>query len=796
MSLEAAAARTISGMNINQRLISIASQNIARANEDDYVRIKATIGADLAGNSTVYEVKRELDALLVAERRSRISKLEYFNTKSEKLSRAQDYLGVPDILGNNNTARNINSAVDKFFSMIQMLSVSPDDISLKSSVVLEANRLATMVSSAAENIEKNRYECDVSIYNCARDMNYLLVDLHNINKTRVTLFSQGGSDEMLSNLDINADKILKKLSEYIDITVVQSDNKYHISSSGVNLLNDNLYKIDYTPISSVSSIINDQKFSAMTVCLADTPSSKQILIPSGVHPLCEDHSRLSDGKIKALAELRDKDLPMILDNLDNLAYVFGQYLNETYSAGVNYPGKTSLVSNREFNLDDNLNFRGKVRFLPLDKHGAPVSTGNYDHVKPLEIDFSDPKHGKSQYKMADLINEINSFFTLGANRVELPNNIDDVRIATTLNSDKKVKFNFEIDNNNDVDEDFGVHNIKVFYQEFRDGELIEMPDAVLTNIAREGKFSHYKIPANLVERTKDVVSLDLRSAPRNINKFIIRAEIHIAGSPSEVDFEIDAVEDTCRYSAVNVVSGEGVIIPKSSGNRYVRASFVDEKGNVVQNRSEKGCLKLSSLNSEFRIVIDDINSSEIGYKGLTQNNFFHALGMNNMFTENPVRKNSALNMKVEKNLVNDYRNLNTGVLQISKFSTNINRAEFLQTGSIGAGNNLTALKLSNLAHSKLDFASSGNISQVDATFSEYSIHVISETISQSRYYRDSKEREELFMENIDARFNSISGVNINEELANMEVLERSFAAQSRVTNVLSDIHDSMMQAFS
>lgn len=185
-----------------------------------------------------------------------------------------------------------------------------------------------------------------------------------------------------------------------------------------------------------------------------------------------------------------------------------------------------------------------------------------------------------------------------------------------------------------------------------------------------------------------------------------------------------------------------------------------------------GNLVIDATNATHGIVINENNTS-IGGRG-----FSHYFGLNDFFTGDPTT-NLSRNIAVRSD--------------ISASPSLIAHGEFNSTAAIAGdtavtiGDNLVAQRMANKFGENLSFAASGNLSATTTTFADYGAQMLSVNAAQAAETTDTKAFKEVLFSDIRFRSESFSGVNLDEEMANLVELQNAFGAVAQVISVTSDL---------
>ncbi len=106
---------------------------------------------------------------------------------------------------------------------------------------------------------------------------------------------------------------------------------------------------------------------------------------------------------------------------------------------------------------------------------------------------------------------------------------------------------------------------------------------------------------------------------------------------------------------------------------------------------------------------------------------------------------------------------------------------------ITVGDATNANNLAGLFSNDQTFRSSGAIAATTTTFTRYSAQVLALQAALASDAKADFAFQEEFQLTLDTRASTLSGVNIDEELSNLVLLEQAFSASARVAQVASEL---------
>jgi flagellar hook-associated protein 1 FlgK len=108
---------------------------------------------------------------------------------------------------------------------------------------------------------------------------------------------------------------------------------------------------------------------------------------------------------------------------------------------------------------------------------------------------------------------------------------------------------------------------------------------------------------------------------------------------------------------------------------------------------------------------------------------------------------------------------------------------------IAPGDNAIAQKLADKFSEQLTFPAVGELPQTGSTLAEYATAILSQSSSEYANVLDQKDFQQALFNELNLRADAASGVNMDEELGNLILLQNAYAASARLITTASDLFD-------
>jgi flagellar hook-associated protein 1 FlgK len=792
--LDLALTNAISGINVNQQSLAAASGNITNANTAGYsrksIQTSTTVlqGVGVGANPVL---QRIVDDFLAQAQRKQTTSTAKAEIVSDYMERIQVYLGSTD--SSQNTT--IMTALDSFFGAVQNVSTSPDQPYFRNQAVKSAESLATVISNLSLNLQSTRYQADLDIATAVSNANNALDHLAAINTALHEAKISGTPQEELFD---KRDTELKELTQYLDVGVTYGDDgTVTLFNQSAELLSQTrLYHLSYTAAGSIEAFKGDKNLGKLTVVPIDRqgnqiPGRSTDLTSGGKS--ADNTTTIKDGKILGLMQIRDTDIPKMLAQLDSLADGLREEVNKISNNGVGYPPPQTLTGTRQIAASRPINFEGSVRIAALSADGTPVASAYSNDeaglFRPLTLDFSKiyGPTGFGKPTNADIIKEVNQYYGPTSNRASMGPLADTKLVAISDNTTGPFEFDLQFDN----------------------------PSAnplTITIVSVDGVASGAGITANPGEITRTgpggLTFTKAGAGPYSIPVVIQVTDPETGITYSDtITYTVPAAASGARGDRYPVASLGGTAIPPeqnaaivspTTNNRIATAQIVDANGNIVTDPDQLGYLQIIG-NNGARIAIDEMTSKEVGSTNVldtrgTLKGFSAYYQLNDFFAQNTgtTLGSSASNLKINQKLIDDPNLMSIAQLSRSNQST-VSGASPLYTYQIGVASNQAAEALVNLRSTSINFKAAGTLPAFTNHAMAYASEIYAFSGSLSNSAESNLTQQNILQKSYDDRASNVSGVNLDEELANTILYQNAYSASARIITVVSTLFDVLLR---
>ena len=172
-------------------------------------------------------------------------------------------------------------------------------------------------------------------------------------------------------------------------------------------------------------------------------------------------------------------------------------------------------------------------------------------------------------------------------------------------------------------------------------------------------------------------------------------------------------------------------------------------------------------------------------------------GGDNFFITDSSNLISTLNIKVRDTGITGTIAVNSAIIaDPSRLSRGtLSASGSLTVGDVGvtAGDKSIVQKIANKFNGDISFTATGGLPTAATTFSEFATEILALNATQARSSANLMESRQVLFDILSARVSTISGVNLDEEMAQLIILENAYAAAARVVSVTQKLFDLLVQ---
>lgn len=310
------------GLSVAQAALKVTGDNMTNSMSASYSRRNIIIG-ELGGMSTpngfygygaqVNGIERAYDAFANNQLRGAISHYSALNGRMEQLADIDNMLA--------DESDNVSVSLNDMFKAMATLSSDPESSAARSAVFNSLKTLSDRFNASGKRLSGLEKSTNTQIEQSAKDINSYTKQLAEINKQLERAQGQGTPPADL--LD-RRDALLEALSEQMGIEVSENPQ------SG---------RVDVTLADGRPLVSGDKAYELKTSPSATDPNKtivSYVDANGNATPLDED--RITKGRLAGLFKFRNDDLALARKELDEIAFMMANRMNEQNAAGLDANG--------------------------------------------------------------------------------------------------------------------------------------------------------------------------------------------------------------------------------------------------------------------------------------------------------------------------------------------------------------------------------------------------------------------------------------------------------------------------
>lgn len=760
-----------------QAALEIIGHNVSNANTPGFSRQQLELasgrpmvlrGLSIGGGVNAQTVRRTVDALLARRISSQVSSLARMDSALILMAEAESLLGEPSGFG-------LSQQIENFFSGINTYASNPDDNVLATGVVQSASGLTSRFNQLANGMDVLRRDTFGQVQLNLQDANLLSQRIADLNQEISSLEPSGVP---ANDLRDKRDLAINELAAIVNVTAREQPNgNVQVFVSGQMLVGSR----------HASEILAELSANGEVV-LRVAGSTKPV--------------EVSGGRIGGLLEFSQGFAPGVGDQLDTLARNMILELNRVHSTGVPQSGPMTRLTGTNALQDQDGD--GDVLDEFLARAGLPFEI----HSGELYVNVTDEASGAvfthrieidaNRTTVADLLARIDAIDNLSAS-------IDEAgRLQVLSEGGFGFDFSARLNRSPDVYGSFGSEQASLATSaagpySLADGDTLDLSGPLGPFTVTFSASDFDQISQASASEIADVLNANSDIGLNGLQAVVVadRVVLQSQGTGLSATFDVDggSALGAFGWSAGTTVSGHQTSVGVEISGNYTGGAndaftFVANgdgtvgttPGLQVHVYDSQGVL-VSSLDvgEDYQLgteleVRDGIKVSfGFGQLSVSNNDVFTldviadsdptdslvALGMNALLTGT-----SAADIALREDIELDPSLLVTSV-------------------SGAAGDNTALLDFLTLQNTAIEELSG-------MTFGEFYGGLVSQVGFDIESTNEGANIENFLLDNLNARREQVSGVNVDEELVNMIQFEQAFAASSRFIQVVNNITDELM----
>ncbi|NLK62448.1 MAG: flagellar hook-associated protein FlgK [Fusobacteria bacterium] len=321
------------GLQSHQTALNVTGHNIANANTEGYSRQVPTITSDymysnkygsVGVGSEVNTVSRVRDAFIDERIVQETSEEAYWGLKEVNMKEIQYIINEP-------TDKSVRYTLDEFWTSLQNLSQTPEDLAIRVDTKERATDLTDTLNKNFNQLKSLQEDLNNEIKVSVADINSKLKQISEINNQIKKLEV---NKESANDLKDKRDVLVEQLSKVVDLKVERgNENEFIITIGNRAAVQGNSYK----ELAAVRDL--DRSTGYYKIEWSDIPNK---------------NVNIKNGELKSLLDMRDIELQKYMDDLDELAIGLIDQMNDVNISGFDINGNNGGVFFGAFSENEKL----------------------------------------------------------------------------------------------------------------------------------------------------------------------------------------------------------------------------------------------------------------------------------------------------------------------------------------------------------------------------------------------------------------------------------------------------------
>jgi len=801
VSLEVTLQNAISGMTTSKTALEVISNNVANVNTEGYTRkiIQQTsrVVEGKGAGVEIGKIARNVNEGILTQYRNETGSLEQISAKQKYLTQINGYFGRPS--DNNSISHKMSDLGAAFDALAIMPEVAASQflaISAAENVVNELKRLSSQVQQVRTNVSQ-----DISA--AVTEANSHLDAIVSANQDMINI---GGLGLSTAEIEDQRDRALTELSKIIDMRYFDNSDSTRTvyTQTGTTLVSGKKSTLSYTPPATMNAKLDYTPTNAVNYSgpgNADYPiGGIPGLFVGDIQASNDISSKIKGGRLKGLIDLRDNDLTTLQSQLDELAEKLQVQVNKVHNKGTGFPPPHSLTGNNYITSNTDISTAtGIVAIGVVDQNGNLIEKEMIDLTTLTNIAglLTDGTNGiNDKFNAANLVASIDTeghlVLTAGGN-----NRVTINELTSSITGAGKIASGFsDFFGLNDLYQkpsspvpyrsDFASSSSSAWVTA---GGTLQFDDADNTSTVNYSANDSLSTLATKLSAatgiTASVISAD--------NGFRLEITKDNGGQFSIVETATGTfLAETGMRSDYRGISGSISIRPDILSNSFhlsrgTLQSDTFASANQTSNTSTLGALGTTGGTLDF--TIDASITTSVTYATTdsltdvaTAINSNATLSKANITAEVVI---SGANYTIQ---ISDANNDDFWIVDTGHAITGLKVGN---SQGITTGNGAIAADLAAAFDQTITFldapASGGGLPQSQTNLGTYAASILSFNSVQVATTEQKREFQKHLTEELFTQHTSTAGVNMDEELANMIVIEQSYLAAARIITTTQEL---------
>ena len=318
----------MAGMTAASTSLMVTSTNIANSSVAGYSRQQAVYDTSPTGSVHVSSVERITDDFYVSQMQDASTSLGYATAFASQSSKLETTLS--------SDAMSLSPSLNAFFESLDAAQADPMDSAYRQQVLSEADNLAAQFNTLSNEINDQMDDINQELGTMVEEVNGLLSYTAELNE-EIAQANAAGS--VSADLLDERDRTVQQLSELVGVEAIYQDDQ----------------TVDLFLPSGEPLVVNNDANEILVVDGNPDSEMKRLALDTG-----NDVKVLGDdvgGSLQAQLDFRDDVLEPALNELDRMALVLADNVNEQLAEGYDLDGEKGEMLFNDINSEETMKSR-------------------------------------------------------------------------------------------------------------------------------------------------------------------------------------------------------------------------------------------------------------------------------------------------------------------------------------------------------------------------------------------------------------------------------------------------------
>ncbi|AEA33287.1 flagellar hook-associated protein FlgK [Hippea maritima] len=310
----------VSGIFVNKAAINTTGNNVANVNTPGYSRERVDIlpSMPMYSYAGVFGTGAKIDQIIstrdeLIDRRVRASNQEmsYYNKLNSSMDEIQSIFNEENGVG-------LKGAMDQFFNAWHALSLNPDLETARQQVIEKGLTLSKAIKDANASLNQIKTNLDDQVSSTVTEINSLSKRIAQLNYEIKK--AELGDKDHANTLRDQRSVLLEKLSSIADVTILEGSY-------------NNQTKPEMTVLLGGMPLVSGKDYNELTAEKLNGSEYYRVYFVEPSNAKVDITSRIKNGSLGAILNLRDKIISEYKNNIDEIAKTLIQEINKIHSSG-------------------------------------------------------------------------------------------------------------------------------------------------------------------------------------------------------------------------------------------------------------------------------------------------------------------------------------------------------------------------------------------------------------------------------------------------------------------------------